>query len=41
MKLSIPKPIHGWVGLTGEVEIIIIGVMIELRAERLCAPAIA
>ena len=33
MKLLVPKPLHGWRQFAGEVEIIVIGVLIALGAE--------
>ena len=35
MKLSIPKPIHGWREFAGEVGIIVLGVLIALGAQQL------
>ena len=34
MKLSVPKPIHGWREFAGEVGIIVIGVLIALGAQQ-------
>ena len=34
MKLSVPKPIHGWREFAGEVGIIVLGVLIALGAQQ-------
>ena len=37
MHFSVPKPLHGWRQFTGEVGIIVVGVLIALGAEQLVA----
>ena len=35
MHFHLPKPLHGWRAFTGEVGIIVIGVLIALGAEQI------
>ena len=37
MKLSVPRPLHGWRVFAGEVGVIVIGVLIALGAQQLVA----
>ena len=38
MHIHLPKPLHGWRALIGEVGIIVVGVLIALGAEQLLKP---
>ena len=35
MKLSMPKPLHGWRAFAGEVGVIVLGVLLALGAQQL------